>query len=398
MEVKDADYYLTRFKTLAESTFKTTIDLNADKVFTDIFGLFAVALEELMDHAVAATTRRTSDLTGDALIAESEEIGIENIQGTRSTGNFSVTNNGSQKVTLKSGAVIRVNSAENASYWIIGQDVLIQSSQTVFLVLYSKEPGSYLITTGMTAAFQSPVSGLTVTVTSSSTLGLDALNDDAIKQEIKNKQTMSMFGNDYFVASQIKKYTGLSYVKVITNPNYGPKTVGTHTLPGGHMMVIIHPASISDAQLSITGVCLLRHVTPGTSIYLPSSSDDGATAYTYDIYNNKLTYGVVFSQPATLDFTIVILTRSAKNTGALYTVEELKAPIKASITNLMNKLVSINPLAVTVSNQQFITACVSLPGCVKVSVTVSVNGGSYVATDLSFADLEYPVVRNFNIT
>jgi len=80
------------------------------------------------------------------------------------------------------------------------------------------------------------------------------------------------------------------------------------------------------------------------------------------------------------------------------TVEELRPAIKASITNLMNRLLSTNPLAVTVSNQQFITACVSLQGCVKVNVTVSVNGGSFTSNDLSFAELEYPVVRNFNIT
>lgn len=398
MVIRDADYYLRRAKTLAEAAFNVTIDLNADKFFTDLFGVFAVGLEELMDQAIAATTRRTSDLTGDALIAEAEEIGITNIQGTRSTCNFLVANNSSQKITLKSGAVVRVNSAETASYWTIGQDTLIQSGQTVSLTLYSKEPGSFLITTGMPATLQSPVSGIAIAIGSSSTLGLDPLNDDAIKEEMKKKENLARFGNDYFVSTEIKKLTGLFYVKVITNPNYDSKTIGTHSLPGGNMMVIIHPGTISDNQLSLVGACLVLYVTPGTTIYVPASSDDGAAAYTYDPYGNKLTYGVVFSEPATLDFNIVIVTRGAKNSGALYTVEELRPAIKASITNLMNRLLSTNPLAVTVSNQQFITACVSLQGCVKVNVTVSVNGGSFTSNDLSFAELEYPVVRNFNIT
>lgn len=398
MEQKDADYFLEKARQLAQSKFNTTIDLNADKVFSDLFSVVAILLEELMDIAKASTTRRLEDLTGDVLVAEAAEVGIEKINGEKSTASFNFINSGSNKVTIKANTVIRVNSGENASYWKVLSDFLVQAGQTVKVTLYSREAGAFYITTSMTAAFMSPIAGMAVTVADSSIAGRAPLDDDSLREEIKKKGIVASFGNDYFVESVIRNMTGIPYVKLYTNPNYDSTLVGSHTLPGGNVMIIIYPNSISDEQLALVGSILLQYLTPGTTVYLPSTSDEGASTSIVDPYNKKLTYGVIFAEAATLDIQITIVSRGRKNTGILYSVEELKPPIKSSLSSMINNMMNDNPLGISITNQQFIAACINVPGCTKVTVTVSVNGGSYSSSDLTFDALEYPVLRNIYIT
>jgi hypothetical protein len=394
---KDADYWLAELKTDLEIKLGAKIDWTADRAITDLFLTFAKYGEKFVQASEAATGFNLPDLTGDRLTDIAQEIGITNFSGARSSCSFSFTSASLSTVRIPKGAILRVGTGDSTTYWVTDSEIFITPGDVVEKTLYSRDIGAFSISAGNTTAFVSRVSGITPAVVATSALGYDTMDDDGIKSAIENKKTLSLAGNQESIAAYIMEYARIPYAKIYCNPNYNAISIGPYSLPAGNMMIVAYPNSVSTEQMSIIGNIVKALITPGTKVFLPADDTEGAVVRSVDQYNTVFDVGVIYAVKATLDIIVTITKRELKSTGVYYTVAELRGPITTVLENFVRQLILENPLGVTTTNLRLAGECVRVKGCSKVTLTVSVNGGSFTTNDLSLDIIEYPELSSVTV-
>ena len=378
---------------------RTNYEISSTSALSDFMAFLAEFFAYVYDLAEQEITLDIRNITADNVHKVIGLTGFENINGTRSTVECTITNDRTDVNIIPPGSLFSSGDTDSTYVqWTNIEAIAIDPDDSVDVVLYSVDKGSFSIEIGAVNNVVSNLDGITVESTAVSVPGLDPIRDENLVAYILSEINNSVFGNAFHMIDAMKKASGLTHIKMFTNNRTTARTIGTQSLDPGEVMVVIYPSTVSDDAFLAMASAFLKLMPPALRMKLPVDDSEGRYAY-YDAPEGiSVDFGVFYAEQVTFDIAVEVLTYEKKPNGAFYTLEDVMPGIKAQITNYIETVTKDAPLGSTYYNARMQAAAVRVPGCADCYVEVSVNEAVATSSNIVLTAIQYPSITSLEVT